>query len=96
MVVLLKVIISLGLAMGWFYLTENQEVSIAFFVLMLIIFFIRPISYQSPTEREEYIDKIRKAKERQMMLEQERRREARKAVEEKLKRKKKNPEGENE
>ena len=91
MVIVLKVLISLGVGMGWFYLTENREVSITFFVLMLIIFFIRPIAYQSPTEREEYLDKIRKAKERQMAIEEERKREARKAVEEKLRRKKKNP-----
>ena len=36
---------------------------------MLIVFFIKPIAYQSPTEREEFIEKFRKSKERQINLE---------------------------
>lgn len=71
--------------MVWYKLTENQEISIAFFVLMLVISFMRPITYQSPTEREEYLEKFRRSKERQMNLEQMRREEKKKSLEEKKK-----------
>ncbi|MDA3966418.1 MULTISPECIES: hypothetical protein [Helicobacter] len=86
MVIALKVIISLAVAMAWYKLTENQEISIAFFVLMLAISFMRPITYQSPTEREEYLEKFRRSKERQLNLENMRREEKKKALEEKKKR----------
>ena len=69
MIIALKVIISLGIAMIWYKLTSNQEVSIFFFVLMLVVFFIRPIAYQSPTERQEYLEKFKRSRERQMNLE---------------------------
>ncbi|WP_257004286.1 hypothetical protein [Helicobacter pullorum] len=54
-----------------------------------MIFFIRPISYQSPTERQEYLDKFRKSKERQMNIEQLRREEKKKAQEERDKKRSK-------
>ncbi|EEO25854.1 hypothetical protein [Helicobacter winghamensis] len=86
MVSVLKVIISLGIAMAWYQLTANQETAIFFFVLMLGIFFIRPIAYQSQTEREEFIEKYRRSKERQRNLEKMRQEEKKKALEEKKKR----------
>lgn len=89
MVVLFKVITSLIIAMVWYKLTSNQETAIFFFILMLVIFFIRPISYQSPTERQEYLDKFRKSKERQMNIEQLRREEKKKAQEERDKKRSK-------
>ena len=89
MVVLFKVITSLIIAMVWYKLTSNQETAIFFFILMLVIFFIRPISYQSQTERQEYLDKFRKSKERQMNIEQLRREEKKKAQEERDKKRSK-------
>ncbi|WP_279144419.1 hypothetical protein [Helicobacter pullorum] len=89
MVVLFKVITSLIIAMVWYKLTSNQETAIFFFILMLVIFFISPISYQSPTERQEYLDKFRKSKERQMNIEQLRREEKKKAQEERDKKRSK-------
>ena len=89
MVVIFKVITSLIIAMVWYKLTSNQETAIFFFILMLVIFFIRPISYQSQTERQEYLDKFRKSKERQMNIEQVRREEKKKAQEERDKKRSK-------
>ncbi len=89
MVVIFKVITSLIIAMVWYKLTSNQETAIFFFILMLVIFIIRPISYQSPTERQEYLDKFRKSKERQMNIEQLRREEKKKAQEERDKKRSK-------
>ncbi|MCI5968706.1 hypothetical protein [Helicobacter sp.] len=86
MVFALKVIISLGIAMVWYQLTANQETAIFFFILMLGIFFIRPISYQNQTERQEFIEKYRRSKERQRNLEKMRQEEKKKAFEEKKKR----------
>ncbi|WP_297813670.1 hypothetical protein [uncultured Helicobacter sp.] len=86
MIIALKVIVSLIIAMIWYKLSSNQEISIFFFVLMLIIFFIRPIAYQSPKEREEYLEKFKRSKERQMNLERMRRDEKKKSAEEKKKR----------
>ena len=89
MVVIFKVITSLIIAMVWYKLTSNQETAIFFFILMFVILFIRPISYQSPTERQEYLDKFRKSKERQMNIEQLRREEKKKAQEERDKKRSK-------
>ena len=89
MVVIFKVITSLIIAMVWYKLTSNQETAIFFFILMLVIFFMRPISYQSPTESQEYLDKFRKSKERQMNIEQLRREEKKKAQEERDKKRSK-------
>ena len=86
--IVVKVIASLLVAMAWYHLTANQETSIFFFVLMLVICFIRPIAYQSVTEREEYLEKFRRSKERQMNLEKMRREEKKKAMEEKKDKKK--------
>ncbi|TLD85048.1 hypothetical protein LS70_000345 [Helicobacter sp. MIT 11-5569] len=86
MVSALKVVISLAIAMAWYQLTSNQETAIFFFVLMLVIFFVRPIAYQSQTEREEFIEKYRRSKERQRNLEKMRQEEKKKALEEKKKR----------
>lgn len=86
MVSVLKVLVSLGIAMAWYQLTSNQETAIFFFVLMLGVFFVRPIAYQSQTEREEFIEKYRHAKERQRNLEKRRQEEKKKAYEEKKKR----------
>lgn len=85
-VIALKVIVSLVIAMIWYKLSSNQETSIFFFVLMLVIFFIRPIAYQSPTERQEYLEKFKRSKERQMSLERMRREEKKRSAEEKKKR----------
>ncbi len=80
MVIVLKVVVSLVIAMIWYKLTSNQETAIFFFVLMLVIFFIRPIAYQSPTERQEYLEKFKRSKERQMNLERMRREEKKKTI----------------
>lgn len=86
MVNFLKVVISLGIAMCWYKLTGNQEISIAFFVMLLVIFFIKPIPYQSPTERKEYIEQIKHSQERQASLENLRRDVKKRAAEDKKKR----------
>ena len=85
MVALLKVIVSLAIAMAWYQLTSHQETSIFFFVLMLGILFVRPITYQNQTERAEFIEKYRRSKERQRNLERMRLEEKKKAREEKQK-----------
>ena len=85
MIAILKVVISLAIAMAWYQLTSNQETSIFFFVLMLGILFIRPITYQNQTERAEFIEKYRRSKERQRNLERMRLEEKKKAREEKQK-----------
>lgn len=86
MIVALKIIVSLGVAIAWYQLTANQETAIFFFILLLGIFFIRPIAYQSQTEREEFIEKYKRSKERQHNLEKKRLEEKKKALEEKRRR----------
>ncbi|AWI33807.1 hypothetical protein [Helicobacter apodemus] len=92
MIHLFKIIIAFAIAVIWYYLTQNQEISIAFFILMLIVFFIKPIAYQSSTEREEFIEKFRKSKERQINLELMRKEEKKRAQEERDKKKSKEEE----
>ncbi|CAM2944732.1 hypothetical protein [Helicobacter burdigaliensis] len=86
MVVVLKVVVSLAIGMLWYKLTANQEISIAFFVLMLVVLFIRPIAYQSPLEREEFKEKLKKSKERQINIELARKKEKQKLEQERKKR----------
>lgn len=86
MTLLFKIILSLGIAMAWYQLTGNQETAFFFFILMLAIFFIRPIAYQNQTQREEFLEKYKRSKERQKNLEKMRQEEKRKAYEERKKR----------
>ena len=74
--------------MFWYKLSGDGEISIALFVLMLIIFFIKPIAHQSPTQTEEFLQKYRRSKERQANLEQMRKNEKKRVEDERMRRQK--------
>ncbi|GAA7197402.1 hypothetical protein ID0444_13450 [Helicobacter pylori] len=58
--------------MGGLWYAFNGEgseiIAIGIFVLILFVFFIRPVSFQDPEKREEYIERLKKNHERKMIL----------------------------
>lgn len=56
--------LALASFMGGLWYAFNGEgseiVAIGIFVLILFVFFIRPVSFQDPEKREEYIERLKK------------------------------------
>lgn len=51
---------------------EDTAMALVFFLVILGVLFMRPIRYQDPKRREEYMQKIRDSRERKIALENER------------------------
>lgn len=51
---------------------EDIAMALVFFLIILGVLFMRPIRYQDPKRREEYMQKIRDSRERKIALENER------------------------
>ncbi|MGP1449995.1 MAG: hypothetical protein ACTTJS_02555 [Wolinella sp.] len=77
----LKFFFSLLVAMLWHYLGGSMEVALFFFISLIVILFFTPIKFQSPKAREEYMEKLRRARERKRELEEARLEEKRKLKE---------------
>ncbi|WP_104748777.1 hypothetical protein [Helicobacter cetorum] len=64
--------IALASFIGGFWYSINGEgseaVALGIFILILFIFFIRPISFQAPERREEYIQRLKTNYERKIAL----------------------------
>ncbi len=64
--------LALASLMGGLWYAFNGEgseiIAIGIFVLILFVFFIRPVSFQDPEKREEYIERLKKNHERKMIL----------------------------
>ncbi len=69
---ILKFLIAGIVAVSWHYLTHDMRISIFFFLLVLAILCLKPIVFQDPKQREEFIEKIKEAREKQRFLESER------------------------
>ncbi|AFI06201.1 hypothetical protein [Helicobacter cetorum] len=54
----------------WYSLNgEGSElIALGLFVLILFVFFIRPVSFQDPEKREEYIQRLKSNHERKIIL----------------------------
>ncbi len=72
--------LTLASLMGGLWYAFNGEgseiVAIGIFVLILFVFFIRPVSFQDPEKREEYIERLKKNHERKMILQGQAKRRA--------------------
>lgn len=86
MIVILKIFTSLIIAMLWYQLTGNQEISIAFLVILLIVFFVRPIPFQDPEQRKQYLEKIKRAHEKKLEIEKQKSDERKRMLMERKKR----------
>lgn len=69
---ILKFLISGIVAIAWNYLTNDMQMSVFFFLFTFAILCLRPIVFQDPKQREEYVQKLKQARERQEFLAAER------------------------
>ena len=53
-------------------LVEDAAMALVFFLIILGMLFMKPIRYQDPKKREEFMQKIRDSRERKIALENER------------------------
>ncbi|TLD82134.1 hypothetical protein LS68_003815 [Helicobacter sp. MIT 05-5293] len=51
---------------------EDASMALVFFFVILGVLFVKPIHYQDPKRREEYMQKMRESRERKIALENER------------------------
>ena len=75
---ILKFLISGIVAIAWNYLTNDMQMSVFFFLFTLAILCLRPIVFQDPKQREEYIQKLKDARAKQEFLAAERKAEKKK------------------
>lgn len=72
--------------MLWYQLTGDKDISIAFLVILLVIFFVRPIPFQDPEQRKQYIDKVKRAHEKKIEIERQKSEERKRMLLERKKR----------
>ncbi|MCI7711212.1 hypothetical protein [Helicobacter equorum] len=76
----LKFFISALVGALWFHFGGNDSaMALVLFMVVLGMMFMKPIQYQDPKRREQYMQKIRESKERKIMLEKERLEERKRA-----------------
>lgn len=64
----------------WFHFGDNDSaMALVLFIIVLCVMFMKPIRYQDPKRREQYMQKIRDTRERKVMLEKERLEEKKRA-----------------
>lgn len=69
----LKFFISALVGGLWFHFGGNDpSMALVLFIIVLGIMFMKPIQYQDPNRREEYMQKIRDSRELKLSLEKER------------------------
>ena len=57
----------------WFHFGgHDSAMALVLFMVVLGMMFMKPIQYQDPKRREQYMQKIRESRERKIMLEKER------------------------
>lgn len=64
----------------WYHFGESDpSMALVFFMIVLGVMFMKPIQYQDPQRREQYMQKIRESRERKLILEKERLEEKKRA-----------------
>ena len=74
----LKILFSSIIGITWYRLSgDDTAVAIAstLFIFVLLVLLMRPIEFQSPKKREEYIKKMKEKRERRLALEQKQKEE---------------------
>ncbi|TLD96567.1 hypothetical protein LS71_005765 [Helicobacter jaachi] len=68
-----KFILAAIIGATWYHFGgEDAAMALVFFFVILGVLFMKPIRYQDPKRREEYMQKIRDSRERKLALENER------------------------
>ncbi|CAJ99865.1 membrane protein [Helicobacter acinonychis] len=64
--------LALAFLMGGLWYAFNGEgsemIALGIFILIVFVFFVRPVSFQDPEKREEYIERLKKNHERKIIL----------------------------
>ncbi len=64
----------------WFHFGgSDPSMALVLFMIVLGVMFMKPIQYQDPQRREQYMQKIRESRERKLMIEKERLEEKKRA-----------------
>lgn len=71
MKIFLKVFIAALIAGLWYHISEGESgtISLVIFAFVLLILLLRPIEFQSPQKREDYLRQIKKKREHRLALE---------------------------
>ncbi len=73
-----KFLVALVIGVAWHKVGGNDSdiaIAITLFIFVLLVLLMRPIEFQSPEKREEYIQKMREKKERRLRIEAKQREE---------------------
>ncbi|RDU72634.1 hypothetical protein CQA57_06620 [Helicobacter anseris] len=68
----LKFIFASTIGLMWYRISGDDSamaIALTLFIFVLSVLVMRPIEFQSPEKREEYIQKMREKKERRQMIE---------------------------
>ena len=79
MKVFLKFVFSVVIGLIWYRISETDDVAMAIasalFIFVLLVLLVRPIEFQSPEKREEYIQNMKEKRERKRALEEKQKEE---------------------
>ncbi|WP_120945733.1 MULTISPECIES: hypothetical protein [Helicobacter] len=66
----LKILFAAALGMGWYGINgeESAEFSLLIFLFVLVLLLLKPITFQSPEKREDYIQQLQRNIERKREL----------------------------
>ncbi|STQ86535.1 hypothetical protein LS73_003790 [Helicobacter muridarum] len=72
MIPVLKIFFACFVGAAWYHLNGEQQAPVALIlsVMVLLAFFMRPVKYQDPKERDAYRLKIQEARERKRLIEE--------------------------
>lgn len=73
MMIFIKFLVAAVIGSTWYHFGgEDPAMALVFFLVILGVLFMKPIRYQDPKRREEYMQRIRDSRERKIALENER------------------------
>ncbi|MDO7253613.1 hypothetical protein [Helicobacter cappadocius] len=71
MKIFLKILIASLIAGLWYHMNGDESgfVAIALFIFVLFVLLVKPIEFQSPAQREDYIQQMKKKREQKLAIE---------------------------
>lgn len=78
----LKILFAIAVSLSWYLLNgeESGVLSLMIFFFLSSILLIKPISFQSPEKREDYIQQLKRSYERKMDLKNKQREEKQRLI----------------
>ena len=83
--IFLKAIIALILALCWYFIDGNLEFAVILFIFVFVVLLFQPKKTKSIQEQDSFIDKINRANERKIQIEERRLQEQKEANKQKQK-----------